>query len=810
VTLTIDTPLLISEVSAAPARTGREVSRARYPARIPATNWPATNWPATNCDREQVLSRLGAGAFHTPTPNSRARRSTGLAVLLDWLTDAPGTSWQQRWLASGAETDATRWRDLVASWLDAGGQIIPWRLSRASAAFIVAVCADIIRPSLTWLSSGTCHPGTLVRTMATVRDPDGFARLRAACDTRPGVAPGIRGLTLYRAAVILGAKGGLIADITVGDVLEFLDVETATNVQRSPWPGDFYRALHRIGIFPPGTPARLSQVRTIGQRTPAELIDRYHLTCQPVRELLVDYLRERQPALDYTSLRSLAHFLGKMFWADLERHHPGIDSLHLPADVADGWKQRLRTMPKTVTGPDGVKSVIDVERINYRECLTPVRAFYLDLACWAVEDPARWARWVVPCPVGAEEINRRKAKRARKSRIDARTRERLPVLPALVASVAQHHKDAAALLTAARATQPGSRFTAATQTLTRSIAPHASPTITWADDPVTGKRRNLTLEEDHTFWTWAAVEVLRSTGVRIEELLELSHHALIRYRLPGTGEVVPLLQIIPSKTDTERLLVISPDLADVLATILARIRAPGGAVPFVAAYDIHEQAWSTPAPLLFQRHIGTENRAITPDRVRTMLTAAILACGLLDHDGQPLRYTPHDFRRLFITDAILNGLPPHIAQVIAGHHDINVTLGYKAVYPDEAIASHLAFLARRRSLRPSEEYRTPTDAEWQEFLGHFERRKVSTGTCARALGATCIHEHACVRCPMLWPDPSQRPRLIEIRDNLIDRIAEAHREGWHGEAEGLRTSLTGAEDKLAQIDRRPNRDATTG
>src|ERR1039457_3034971 len=44
----------------------------------------------------------------------------------------------------------------------------------------------------------------------------------------------------------------------------------------------------------------------------------------------------------------------------------------------------------------------------------------------------------------------------------------------------------------------------------------------------------------------------------------------------------------------------------------------------------------------------------------------------------------------------LNGLPPHIAQIIAGHRDINVTLGYKAVYPHEAIQAHLAFLTRRR------------------------------------------------------------------------------------------------------------------
>ncbi len=30
----------------------------------------------------------------------------------------------------------------------------------------------------------------------------------------------------------------------------------------------------------------------------------------------------------------------------------------------------------------------------------------------------------------------------------------------------------------------------------------------------------------------------------------------------------------------------------------------------------------------------------------------------------------------------------------------------------------------------------------------------------------------------------------------------AEREGWPGEAEGLKVSLAGAEDKLAQIDRR--------
>jgi hypothetical protein len=133
----------------------------------------------------------------------------------------------------------------------------------------------------------------------------------------------------------------------------------------------------------------------------------------------------------------------------------------------------------------------------------------------------------------------------------------------------------------------------------------------------------------------------------------------------------------------------------------------------------------------------------------------------------------------------------------------------KAVYPAETIEAHRAFIARRRTSRPSEEYRTPTEEEWDAFLAHFEKRKVSIGTCARAFGTPCIHEHACVRCSLLRADPAQRARLADIRDNLIARIAEAEREGWLGEVEGLQVSLAGAEEELTQLDSRIARRSTT-
>jgi hypothetical protein len=105
-------------------------------------------------------------------------------------------------------------------------------------------------------------------------------------------------------------------------------------------------------------------------------------------------------------------------------------------------------------------------------------------------------------------------------------------------------------------------------------------------------RRDLTHEDHKAFWAWAAIEVLRHTGIRIEELCELSHHSLIQYRLPTTGELVPLLQIAPSKTDQERLILVTPELADVLSRIIMRVRDSNGIVASVAAYDPHERVWN--------------------------------------------------------------------------------------------------------------------------------------------------------------------------------------------------------------------------
>jgi integrase len=290
----------------------------------------------------------------------------------------------------------------------------------------------------------------------------------------------------------------------------------------------------------------------------------------------------------------------------------------------------------------------------------------------------------VPCPISDTEISRTKMRKHRKSRMDQRTLERLPVLPVLVRSANERRLTAARRLRAAVDTPPGALVPETNRTLRRAVMATSKTNgrSIWADEVATGKRRNLTYEEDEAFWAFAAIETLRLTGIRGEELLELTHHSITEYRLPSTGELVPLLQIAPSKTDTERLLLVSPELADVLSTVVSRLRTPAGAIPLVAAYDVRERVWNPPMPLLFQRSIGSEHRAITPCALRKLLLNALAVTGLTDAAGDPLVFSPHDFRRIFVTDAIMSGLP---------HTSRRSSVGTRASRPRSAT---------RRSTRP--------------------------------------------------------------------------------------------------------------
>lgn len=79
--------------------------------------------------------------------------------------------------------------------------------------------------------------------------------------------------------------------------------------------------------------------------------------------------------MDYSTLTNLAQVLAGLFWADLQRHHPGIASLHLAPEVAIGWKERLKTKIRMVTDPGtGKRVTVCSPRDSTTGVLSAVRA----------------------------------------------------------------------------------------------------------------------------------------------------------------------------------------------------------------------------------------------------------------------------------------------------------------------------------------------------------------------------------------------------------------------------------------------------
>jgi len=758
------------------------------PTPVPLVIERPTAWAESCLTREELATRIEAFPA-SATPKAMKEHFVGAVMVMDWLEGFPGLSWQQRWRAAGADEAGEKWTSLIGTTKRQHALV-----SKGAGELILA---QAIRPSYNWLYRFR-SPKFFIR-FRQVRDSEGFARLDSICAANDRLTDLDRALAYIQLARIMAHNGGNLTDIGIDDCIEAYRAETGyTTRQHSLW----YLLLLQAGVLAAGSPPTIWAASRRGQLCIEELVDGYRVECQPVRDLFVDYLRERQAAMDYTSVRQLTSVLVLLFWRDLELHEPGIDSLRLSDDVARAWKERLRTVRY------GNHRVGEL-REDPNRILMAVRAFYADLAHWALEEPARWGHWAAPNPIsGRDLIGQNKAKPRARARMHQRIRTLAPVLPALVAAAESRKKQAEALLAAARITEPGEVFEADGERLRRlayktdpAKGGRGRPGVVYATAADGGARRDLTLEDDKAFWSWAIVEVLRHTGLRIEEMLELTHRSLAAYTLPSTGEVIPLLQITPSKTDRERLLVVGPELAEVLAAIIHRVRAGKTHVPLITIYDGAERLHSPPLPFLFQRPWGLSNVGFTRLRVKQLLDATAAAAGVTGPDGRPVRFTPHDFRRIFATEAVATGLPVHIAAKLLGHETLATTQAYVAVYEDQVIDHHRAFIARRRSTRPSEEYREPTDEEWDEFLGHFERRKVELGVCGRAYGTPCQHEHACIRCPVLRPDPAQAGRLAEIVDNLTARLTEANQQGWLGEVEGLDASLAAANQKLAAMER---------
>ena len=706
----------------------------------------------------------------------------GTRALLGVLARYPGDTWEQRWLASGYDA-APR------SWFHHDALPHHERWSPTLMAVNALIQVRVLRPSYSW-----------------VLDSKQRVNLRRFLECNGGLdADRLRDLPAYRHAVpkyqadaekalarLMIRTGKSIDQLRGDDLLFYADVVRTSGRQRREhliW--ELLVALGPLAGEAPTLRATWSARGNTRQHSATTLVDRYGIPASGVRNLLVDYLEEIKPGMDYSSLEGLAYRLARLFWWEILQINPSQADLSLAPDVVAAWRERLAS---TTDGRP---------RREQHSTLFAIRGMYRDLAEWSHDDPVRWGMWVAPCPV-PRSLSRAaaKEKRRQKAMMQDRTRMLTPLLPALIAAVTVQKDRTATFLASALACAHDESFVVDGVTFIRHCPPLQRDAHlrarSWAvlapgqQRPVwirgKAQRIDVTAVEEEGFWGWAVVETLRHTGIRIEELLELTQLSLRHYTASSTATLVPLLHIVPSKTDCERLIPMTPELVGVLLEVLRRAKGGQDRVPLSIAYDTNDKVHGQPFPHLFARPLGTRHEVLGRNYVRQTLIHLALMAGLTDA-GAPVHFTPHDFRRLFATDAVNNGLPLHIAAALLGHLNLDTTRGYTAVFPEHIVAAHQAFIERRRQLRPFEEARVADGDEWANFEQHFLLRRVALGECHRPYGTACVHEHACTRCRFLRVDPAQLSRITEMTDNAEQRLTEAHDKGWLGEVAALEESL---------------------
>lgn len=724
-----------------------------------------------------TATMLPVGLTAHPVP--RSHRLVGR--LLDWLQEQPGDTWQERWegwIGKGEQ----HWSLTTG----ASGKGIKWETAYAVNALIVV---GAVAPSYDWLLSSRRR--RLYRDWAAHHEPDIFDKVVAAVDTRGGYRDATR-VTALLAMMSIHLRTPVTA-LTAADFRDLRSVYHARGVRHHGLPGA-WMACKAAGLLV-DEPASYAELVHVEKRSVEELVDRHGVSDPEIRKVFIAYLSEMSVSCDYKTLYATEQLLVKNFWGDLQSHHPGIATLHLSAEQAAGWRTRITTMPNGKPRKDAA------------QVMDRVRVFYNDIAAWALEDPATWAPWVAPNPIprAITKGARTKTTRRQQNHFKARTRSLAPWIPQLVRSVTAEKDHLQALLTAAADVEPGEPFIVDGQQWQRRAHSKdgqgnlAYKLMTMLVLDPAGDELDLTHLEHKAFWTWAALEVLRTTGLRIEEMLELTHLS-IRPLRKQDGEIVPLLQVAPSKTDEERILPMSPTLAKVFSEIITRHQREHGSIPLLRRLDRAHREYSPPMPYLFQHHFRTGAGYVFSDgTIRKYLAQAAATAGLRDVDGTLLRPTPHDFRRLYLTELVADKVPVHIAAQLAGHRSLNTTQGYVAIYPQDVFEHYDQFLERRRATRPGEEYRQPTPEELHVFAEHFGRRRVELGDCVRPYGSGCTHEHACIRCTFLFVHPDAAERLDRIEDDLNRRLEEASKNKWLADVEQLRLTMRHLSDKRASL-----------
>jgi len=287
--------------------------------------------------------------------------------------------------------------------------------------------------------------------------------------------------------------------------------------------------------------------------------------------------------------------------------------------------------------------------------------------------------------------------------------------------------------------------------------------------------------------------VLRATGMRVGELLDLELDCIVDFGAHGTWLRVPL-----GKLGTERMVPLDPEPLALLDAWITN-RGPQRALAHPRDGRLTD--------FVFVEH----GRRIGAHRLRVALHAAVAAAELQDRAGNPLHVTLHQLRHTFGTTLVNAGMNLPALMALLGHVTPEMTLRYARLASPtirDAYQTAMAKLSGRHSLFtiPAGGGRAiPSKVDWlhTEML----KTRVAHGFCSRdPIAAACPYANICEQCDTFVPDPEQTDVLEQQRDDVRALRDDATDRGWTDEAARHGRVADSLDAHLRRLDRDARRE----
>jgi site-specific recombinase XerD len=279
------------------------------------------------------------------------------------------------------------------------------------------------------------------------------------------------------------------------------------------------------------------------------------------------------------------------------------------------------------------------------------------------------------------------------------------------------------------------------------------------------------------------LQVLRGSGLRIGELLDLELDAVVDYGPAGTWLRVPL-----GKLATERTVPLDEPTLAVLDQWAHR-RGVHRPIP-------HPRT-GQPTDFLFTEH----GRQLGATRLRNGLLAAAAAAGLRDPAGQPLTVTPHQLRHTYATALANAGMSLQALMALLGHVTPEMTIRYATLASptlrgayDEAMGK----MRRQLTLTPVGRPIVPDKVSW--LASEMLKTRVAHGYCSRHESqGPCPYANICETCDNYTPAAEFQQALTDQLADIQVLQADAEERGWAGEQERHRHVAQALEGHLNSV-----------